>query len=362
MSIPAGPGAPSDFRSDTVTHPTDAMRRAMVEAPLGDDVFGDDPTVNALEAEAARRFGKEAALFLPSGTMANLVALLVWCRPGDEAIVEERSHSFNSEQGGPARFGGIQLRPLASDGGAFDPDEVAGAIRGGANARSHVDDIHSPRTSLVSIENTHNFTGGRVVRLENVRAVSRAARDRGLKVHMDGARIFNASVASGVDVATYAAECDSVMFSLSKGLSCPAGSMLVGADDFIAAARRTRKVLGGGMRQAGVLAACGLVALKEMVARLADDHANAKALARRLAELPGIECDAERVETNIVIVRLARGPGAHGPFVAGLKARGVLCASLGSIGVRFVTHRMVGAPDVERAALAARDIAREFAG
>jgi threonine aldolase len=341
----------SDFRSDTVTRPTPAMRRAMAECEVGDDVFGDDPTAIALEREAALRFGKEAALFFPSGTMANLAAFLVWCRPGEEAIVEERSHSLNSERGGAARFGGIQLRALASDRGAYDPEAVARAIRGGGGP---VERLHQARTALVSIENTHNFWGGRVIPLENVRAVAAAARARGVRVHIDGARIFNAVVASGIEPRAWAEPVDSLMFSLSKGLSAPAGSVLVGSREFIEEARLVRKALGGGMRQVGVLAACGIVALRDMVERLAEDHANARRLAEGLARVPGIDVEPASVETNIVIVRLRAGPEAHGPFVARLRERGVLCASLGTIGVRFVTHCDLGREDVERAIEAAR--------
>ncbi len=332
------------------------MRRAMAEAEVGDDVFGDDPTVARLEAESARLFGKEAAVFLPSGTMANLVALLVWCRPGDEAIVEERSHSFNSEQGGGARFAGVQLRPLRGDErGCLDPGQVAATVRGGPGS-SATERMHQPRTSLVAIENTHNFAGGRVQPLERVRALVAVARERGLKVHLDGARIWNAVVATGVGAAAWAEPCDSILFSLSKGLCCPAGSVLVGGRGFVDEARRARKVLGGGMRQVGVLAAPGLVALKDMVARLADDHANARALAEGLARVSGIDVDPAAVDTNIVIVRLAPASAvSHARFAERMRERGVLCVALGALGVRFVTHHDVTREDVERAVAAARE-------
>jgi threonine aldolase len=350
LSAPA-----SDFRSDTVTRPTPAMRRAMAACEVGDDVFGDDPTVQALEAAAAERFGKEAGLFLPSGTMANLAAFLVWCRPGEEAIVEERSHTLTSEQGGAARFGGIQLRALASDRGAYDPAAVAAAIRAGSGAASPVERLHQARTALVSIENTHNFHGGRIVPLDAVHAIAAAAHARGARVHMDGARIFNAVVATGIEPRAWAEPCDSLMFSLSKGLAAPVGSVLVGPRGFIDEARRARKALGGGMRQAGVLAACGLVALGEMVERLAVDHENARRLGEGLARLRGVEVDPAAVETNMVFCRFPAGPEAQAAFVARLRERGVLCSSLGSLGVRFVTHCDVGAADVARALEAARE-------
>jgi threonine aldolase len=348
VSAPSAPRV-ADFRSDTVTRPTDVMRRAMAEAEVGDDVFGDDPTVNALEREAARLFGKEAGLFLPSGTMANLVAFLVWCRPGEEAIVEERAHSVLSEQGGAARFGGVQLRTVAGPGGALPLETVAGMIRGGP-AASPVERLHGARTALVCVENTHNFHGGRVVPLENVRALGDLCRARGVRLHMDGARIFNAVVASGVEPREWAAPCDSLTFCVSKGLSAPAGSVLVGSRAFIEEARRARKALGGGMRQAGVLAAAGLVALREMVGRLVQDHHNARLLADGLAKIARVEIDASAVETNIVFFRLRRdGPDEHAALAARLKERGVLCSALGALGVRFVTHREVTREDVLRA-------------
>lgn len=340
----------ADFRSDTVTRPTPEMRRAMAECPVGDDVFGDDPTVNELERFAAALFGKEAALFCPSGTMANLIAILVHCRPGEEAIVEERSHTFNSEQAGAARFGGVQLRPLRGDArGALDPGEVARAIRPRESLH------HQPRTALVCVENTHNFAGGRVVPLERVRAIAEAARARGARLHLDGARIMNAVVATRVPAREWAAPFDTVACCLSKGLCAPAGTLLLGDGATIAEARRARKPLGGGMRQAGVLAACGLIALRDMVARLAEDHENARALGRGLAAVPGLRVDAESIETNMVFVRHEGGDAAEARFVAALRERGVLAVPLPGLGVRFVTHRDVGAAEVGRAIEAARE-------
>jgi len=344
----------ADFRSDTVTRPTDAMRRAMAEAEVGDDVFGDDPTVIALEKEAAKVFGKEAALFLSSGTMGNLIAFLVWCRPGEEAIVEERSHSVMSEQGGAARFGGVLLRTVEGAAGALPVAEVAAMIRGGPGA-SPVERLHSPRTALVCVENTHNFWGGRIVPLENVRALGDLCKARGVRLHMDGARIWNAVVATGVEPRAWAAPCDSLTACLSKGLSAPIGSVLVGSRAFIDEARRARKALGGGLRQAGVIAAAGLTALREMVGRLQQDHHNARLLADHLAKIPRVEIDPSTVETNIVFFRLRpSAPGAdtlaeQAALVARLKERGILASSLGALGVRLVTHREVGREDVLRA-------------
>jgi threonine aldolase len=326
------------------------MRRAMAECPVGDDVFGDDPTVNELERDAARLFGKEAALLFPTGTMANLAAFLVHCAPGDEAIVEERSHSLNAELGGAARFGGVLLRPVRGDErGAFDPRAVAAAMRKAS--------FQTGRTALVSIENTHNYSGGRVVPLERIREIAALARGRGARLHLDGARIMNAVVASGIPAETWAALFDTVACCLSKGLGAPAGTVLAGTADAIAAARRIRKALGGGMRQAGVIAACGRIALRDMVARLADDHENARRLARGLAEVPGLRVDLEAVETNMVYVRCAGGPEAEARFAAALQERGVLAVPVGAFGVRFVTHFDVGPADVERAIEAARESA-----
>ncbi|MFC1705635.1 threonine aldolase family protein [Planctomycetota bacterium] len=345
----------SDFRSDTVTRPTVEMRRAMAEAEVGDDVFGDDPTVNRLEAEAARIFGKQAGLFLPSGTMANLVAVMVHCRPGEEALVEERSHPFRSEQGGAARFAGVQLRGLAGDpAGRFDVDQVADEITGGEGAPM-VERLHCSRTALVVIENTHNFAGGRVQPLALVQALSAAVRSRGARVHLDGARIMNAVVATGIAPDVWAAAADTVMCSLSKGLCAPVGSVLVGDSETIAGARLARKALGGGMRQAGVLAAPGLLALTTMVDRLAEDHDNARCLAEGLAGVSGVEVEVGTVETNMVFCRLEGGARAHEVFAGALLQRGVGCSPLGALGVRFVTHRDVDGEDVGLAIQAASE-------
>src|SRR5579884_1359899 len=285
-----------DLRSDTVTLPTPAMYAAMAAAPLGDDVMGEDPTVQRLEEAAAARLGKEAALFVPTGTMANLAAVLAHTRRGDEVILEAEAHIFYYEAAGLSVVGGLMPRPLRGHQGALDPADVAAAIR--------PDDVHFPRTGLVCLENTHNRAGGTVISLEQTRAVCAVAHAAGIPVHIDGARIFNAALALGLDAAALVADADSVMFSLSKGLSAPVGSVLVGSRAFIAAARRARKLLGGGMRQAGILAAAGLVALEQMVDRLAEDHENCKRLAYGLADYPQIEISPEKVVTDILIFRL----------------------------------------------------------
>ncbi|GIW71622.1 MAG: threonine aldolase [Planctomycetota bacterium] len=344
-----------DFRSDTVTRPSPAMRRAMAQAEVGDDVFGDDPTAIRLEQRAAELLGKPAALFVPSGTMANLIAFLVHCRPGEEAIVEQRSHVLLSEQGGAARFAGVQLRALAGDArGVMAPRAVAAALRGGPDVPP-LARLHNPRTALVVLENTHNFCGGTVQPLEVIRATAAAVRPRGVRVHLDGARLPNACVASGIPLAAWAEPCDSVAISLCKGLGAPAGSVLAGEQEFIAEARRARKALGGGMRQLGVLAAAGLLALApESFAQLATDHAHARLLAEGLAALPGLEVDLGAVQTNIVFVRHAAGRAAEQALAAALAAEGIGCVPVGELGLRFVTHRDVGRADVEAAIAAVR--------
>jgi threonine aldolase len=337
----------SDFRSDTVTRPTPKMRRAMAEAVVGDDVLGDDPTVQELERTAAAIMGKEAALFCPSGTMANAIAVKMWTGPLEEVIVEERSHIYNMESTHMTFISGVTPRPVKSVRGAMDPRDVAAAVR--------KPNVHTPRTSLVCLENTHNNWGGAVVPLENFQAIRRVADGHGLKVHLDGARIFNAGVASGVPVRAFADEVDSIQFCLSKGLSAPVGSMLAGPKERIEFGRRLRKALGGGMRQVGVLAAPGLIALTEMVDRLKDDHARAKALARGLAGLPGIRIDPATVETDIVIFGFEHPTLPVAALLEKMKEKGILALAV-SGGVRMVTHKDVGDEDVERAVKAFREI------
>ncbi len=338
----------SDFRSDTVTRPTPAMRRAMAEARVGDDVLGDDPTVQELERQAAERLGKEAALFVPSGTMGNAVAVKVWTQEGDEIIVEERSHIYNLEVGHLAVISRVVPRPLPSHRGAMDPERVEQSIR----TRT----LHTSGTRLITLENTHNLWGGAVVPLENFRALREVADRHGLRVHLDGARIFNAEVATGIPAREYARYVDSVMFCFSKGLAAPVGSVLVGPRDFIQEARRVRKLLGGGMRQAGVLAAAALVALNEMVDRLAEDHARARKLAERLLEIPGIHLDLATVETNMVYFEVHHPRITARELVQRMAEQGVLALVSPTGAIRMVTHHDVGDEDVDRAVEVIRKI------
>ncbi len=337
----------SDFRSDTVTRPTPEMRRAMAEAVVGDDVLGDDPTVIKLEALAAETMGKEAGLFVPSGTMGNSVAVKVWTRELEEVIVEARSHIYNMESTHLTFVSRVTPRPIPSRRGVMDPDEVERNIR--------TPSVHSPRTSLICLENTHNNWSGAVLPLAGFRALREVADRHGLKIHLDGARIFNAATASGVSVKEYAALADSVMFCLSKGLSAPVGSMLVGPREFIDMARRVRKALGGGMRQAGVLAAPGIIALTVMTKRLGEDHARAKRLAAAIAGLPGVSLDPASVETNILIFGFSHPRISCAALLDELGKRRVLALAI-SGGVRFVTHKDIDDEDVDRAAAAFRQL------
>jgi threonine aldolase len=327
-----------DLRSDTVTMPTPDMRRAMTTAPLGDDVFGDDPMVNQLEEVSATRLGKKAAVFVPSGTMGNLVGVAVSARLGEEMIADADSHVFLYEGAGAASIAGVQVRPVMTEAGVMTPAQIEAAIR-------PRDDVHQPLTAAISFEDTHNVHGGVVWPLADLRVASDAARAHGLRVHLDGARIFNASVASGVDVADIAACADTVTFCISKGLACPAGSVFCGDAESVEQARRWRKRLGGAMRQAGVLAATGLIALDTMVDRLAEDHSNARTLAEGLAELPGVRCDLSRVQTNLVYFDLDRMTGAA--FEDECRKRGLLGGATGSHTVRFVTHYGITADDIQ---------------
>jgi threonine aldolase len=337
----------SDFRSDTVTRPTEKMRRAMAEAVVGDDVLGDDPTVQRLEETAAATMGKEAALFCPSGTMANSIAVKMWTNALEEVIVEERSHIYNMESTHMTFISGVTPRPVRSTRGAMDPKDVAANIR--------KPNVHTPRTSLICLENTHNNWGGSVIPLENFKAVRKVADEHGLRVHLDGARIFNASVASGVPAREFAGQVDSLQFCLSKGLSAPVGSMLVGPRERVEFGRRLRKALGGGMRQVGVLAAPGLIALTEMVERLKDDHARAKALARGIIGLPGVKLDPASVETDIIIFGFEHPTLTVPAMLEKMKEKGILALAV-SGGIRMVTHKDVGDEDVDRAVRAFKEI------
>jgi threonine aldolase len=340
-----------DLRSDTVTQPTPEMREAMYKAELGDDVFGDDPTVNRLEEMSAAKMGKEAAVFVASGTMGNLVSLLTHCGRGQEVIVGDQAHIFRYEAGGSSALGGIaQFQIPNNPDGTLPLDKVKAAIRGG--------DQHEPRTRLIALENTHNRCGGTILTPEYMSEVRALATRHGLSVHLDGARIFNASVALGIDVKELTQYVDSVTFCLSKGLSAPVGSVICGTKDFIAEARRNRKKLGGGMRQAGVLAAAGIVALEKMIDRLADDHANARRLAEGLADTPGYIVDVEHVQTNIIFFELDPGVKVSGDVVTQrMLEQHVKLISPGIHFRRFraVTHAWVDRTDIDHTLLAFKD-------
>ena len=330
-----------DLRSDTVTQPTEAMRKAIAAAPVGDDVYGEDPTVNRLEAIAAELLGKEAAVLVSSGTMGNLASVLSHCGRGDEMIVGDQAHIFMSEQGGAAALGGVHPRPVpTAPDGTLDLATVEASIR--------ADDEHYPRTRLLTIENTHNRSGGRTLSVDYMDAAGALAHKHGLKLHVDGARLWNAAVALNVAPARLLQEVDSASLCLSKGLGAPIGSVIVGDAEFIGRARRMRKILGGGTRQAGIIAAAGIVAIMEMVERLADDHANAHKLARGISQLDGIIIDPNVVETDIVIFELRRDDLTPAQLSAGLKELGVLLHPLDSTHLRAVTNLHVTAADIER--------------
>jgi threonine aldolase len=316
-----------DLRSDTVTRPSAAMRKAMAEAEVGDDVFGDDPTVNRLQDVAAEMLGKEAALFVPSGTMANLASVMTHTRPGDEVILGDQSHILVYEVGGVARIANVVTRTLRNrpDGG-LDPEDVGAVFRD----RS----LHTPQTALLCLENTHNRCGGGVLPAEEVAALARIAHDRGARVHLDGARVFNAQVALETPAAEIAKACDSVSFCLSKGLGCPVGSLICGTQEFIEEARRNRKLLGGGMRQVGILAAAGLYALEHNVRRLAEDHANARLLAEGLRAIGPFRTNEP--QTNIVMVDLDEGTSDR--WAPALADAGVLATVMSRTRLRMVTN------------------------
>jgi len=332
---------PIDLRSDTVTLPSEGMRQAMARAEVGDDVYGEDPTVNALEARVAELLGKEAALYLPTGTMANQLAVGLLARGGDEILCEQGSHLLGFEGGAISALWGVQPRGLAGERGIFGPAAVEGALR--------AENDHYPRTRAVAIENTHNRGGGAIWPLPAVRALCELAARRGLALHMDGARLLNAVVASGVSARDYASGCTTVSLCLSKGLGAPAGSLLAGARDLIREGRRLRKRLGGGMRQAGILAAAGLYALDHNVDRLREDHESARLLAQKLGEVPGVEIPFP-ADTNLVFAAFRGRVAAD--LVARFRAAGVLCNPEGSRPdlVRFVTHLDAPTARVEEAA------------
>ena len=340
-----------DLRSDTVTQPTPAMRQAMAAAEVGDDVYSEDPTVNRLEQEAAAIFGREAAIFVPTGTMGNQIAIRLHTEHGQEVICEARSHILDWEMAMTAAFSGCQARTVAGERGILTWSQIKPAI--GAKI------YYRAQTGLVCIENTHNMAGGTVTPLPILEEIWAGAREAGLPVHLDGARVFNAATALGIGVAELTRGFDTVMFCLSKGLGAPVGSMLVGSREAIDRARIFRKALGGGMRQAGVLAAAGLIALKEMPARLGEDHANARLIAEAIAADSTAEIDLDAVQTNIVIFTL-RNNGDASAFCAALKEKGVLASSVGPNSVRFVTHYDVDRSACEEAASIIVALLRSF--
>jgi threonine aldolase len=330
-----------DLRSDTVTRPTPEMRAAMAAAEVGDDVYGEDPTLNLLESRAAAIFGREAAVFVPSGTMGNQIALRLHTQPGQEVICESRSHILDWEMATAAVFSGCLIRAIPTARGTLTWDDIEPLIYRPSTFRA--------ATGLIEIENTANLAGGRCTPLAVMEEIWMHAKEHRLPVHLDGARIFNASTALGVDVKTLTRGFDTVMFCLSKGLCAPVGSMLVGSSELIGKARIYRKALGGGMRQAGVLAAAGLIALGQMPARLHEDHANARLLAEALSHIEGVSIDLDAVETNIVIFRVGE-PVSASDVVARLKTRGILISTVGSDAIRAVTHHDVTREDCIKAA------------
>jgi threonine aldolase len=338
-----------DLRSDTVTRPTPAMRAAMQAAEVGDDVFGEDPTVNRLEETVAERLGKEAALFVPSGTMSNQIAVKTHTRPGDELLCDQNCHIYCYEAGGPAVLSGVTCRTIDGDFGILDVSQLADKIR--------PDDQHCVRTRLVCLENTHNRGGGRVYPIEKIEAISAWARQNGLAMHLDGARLWNAVVATGIAAREWARHFDTVSVCFSKGLGAPVGSALAGPREFIQRARRVRKLFGGGMRQAGVLAAAALYALDHHVERLAEDHRNAQLLVRAIAETPGLRLTPPDVDTNLIWVQVESRLGTVKDVVGRLKAQGVLVHGSGTR-FRACTHLDVSRAQVERAADAIRALAR----
>src|SRR5262245_12704068 len=338
-----------DLYSDTVTRPTAAMRRFMCAAEVGDEQKGEDPTVNRLQDQVAQLLGKEAALFLPSGTMCNEIALRVHCRPGDEMLAHRTAHPINAEAGGPAALAGVNTRALDGPRGQFDAATAQAAVRPPSR--------YSPRSRLLWVEQTSNLGGGSVWPLAGIEAVVDVARRHGLATHMDGARRFNAVVASGVSARVFAAGFDSAWVDFTKGLGAPVGAALAGSREFIVEAWRLKQQMGGAMRQAGIIAAAGIYGLEHHVERLAEDHARARLLADGLAELPGIVLTPAHVETNIVLFEL-RGPLDAETAVARLLERGVRMGALGPRTIRAVTHLDVGTADIERALMAARDVFR----
>ncbi|RKQ34696.1 low-specificity L-threonine aldolase [Oceanobacillus halophilus] len=338
-----------DLRSDTVTKPTDNMRKMAYSAEVGDDVYGEDPTVNLLEDTAAEMLGKEKALFVTSGTQGNQIAALTHCKPGEEVILEANSHIYLFEGAAISALSGVQPRPLQGTRGAMNTEDVRNAIR--------ADDIHFPETSLICLENTHNLAGGAILPLENMQEIYQIAQENQVAVHLDGARLFNASAASGISIKEYAKNVDTVQFCLSKGLGAPVGSIIAGTEEFIAKARKWRKRLGGGMRQAGIIAAPGLVALKENADRLVEDHKNAQTLAEGIANISGLKLE-NTVETNIVLANVQETGYTSDEFLDALQKQGVLASRFGTHTIRFVTHLDITKEAIEQAVAVMTRVAR----
>ncbi|OHB72391.1 MAG: threonine aldolase [Planctomycetes bacterium RBG_13_63_9] len=343
-----------DFRSDTVTKPTPRMRAAMAEAEVGDDVFGDDPTVNRLQGRVAEMLGKEAALYVPSGTMSNLIGVRLHCRPGDEMICEAGCHILHYEQAGYAQLSGVAARPVQGECGVLRPEQFEGLIR--------PNNAHQVRTRLVCLENTHNRGGGRIQPYGIVEAICRWARQNGLRTHLDGARLFNAVVATGIEAPRWTQHFDTVGVCFSKGLGAPVGSAVAGPRELIAEALRHRKVLGGGMRQAGVIAAAALYALEHHVDRLAEDHANAQRLAAGIRRIDALQIQGDTIDTNLLFFRVDPGWGTAAEFAARLRERGLLMLATAADTIRAVTHLDVGADDVDRAIEILSEVARTHSG
>ena len=331
-----------DLRSDTVTKPTPEMRAAMAQAEVGDDVYGEDPTSNALEAKAAQLLGKEAALFVPTGVMANQLSIRLHTRPGDEVMVEETAHIIRYEGGSASALSQVQLCCLRGERGLLTPDRIVAAIR--------PKDVHNPPTTLLCLEQTHNFGGGSVYPLSRIQEITKVAKDRGLALHLDGARLWNAVAAVGTSAAEFAKPFDTVSFCLSKGLGAPVGSLIGSTRENVVKLRRLRKMFGGGMRQVGVLAAAGLYALDHHVARLRDDHDNAKHFALQLQQIPAVYVDPDRVDTNIVMFEVVRSDRSTQELLKAFKDVGVLLNAVGEHRYRVVTHLDASKADVEDAA------------
>jgi len=339
-----------DLRSDTVTLPTDEMREAMNNAEVGDDVYQEDPTINRLEELAAKKLGKEAALFVPSGTMGNLIAVLTHCQRGDEVILEMDSHIYYYEVGGMSAVAGVIPRLIAGDKGILNPQDIKRALR--------EENLHYPKTTLICVENTHNRAGGTIIPPEIIEEICQLGHQRNIQVHLDGARIFNAAVALNIEPALLTKNVDSVMFCLSKGLSAPVGSILAGSKEFIQRALKNRKMLGGGMRQAGILAAAGIIALENMVERLEEDHKNARILGEGLADIGGMKVDLETVQTNMVYFDLNKSGMDTHQFLPKLAEYNILGSPRPPTKVRLVTHYGISKDDIQATVKAIKEIVR----